>query len=59
MDEFQTAYVTHDFIGENEDEISLKKGELVIVFERDEEFQDGWWRVCVNNNINIIYIILY
>ncbi|KAI9264257.1 hypothetical protein BDA99DRAFT_508836 [Phascolomyces articulosus] len=44
MDEFQTVLVTHDFIGENEDEISLKKGEAVIVIEKDEEFQDGWWR---------------
>ncbi|KAG2218743.1 hypothetical protein INT45_003061 [Circinella minor] len=44
MDELKTVKVTHDFIGENEDEISLKKGEHVIVIEKDDEFQDGWWR---------------
>ncbi|KAI9498401.1 hypothetical protein BDB00DRAFT_447296 [Zychaea mexicana] len=44
MDEFETVHVVHDFTAENEDEISLKKGDPVLVIEKDEEFQDGWWR---------------
>ncbi|KAI8147658.1 hypothetical protein BJV82DRAFT_664884 [Fennellomyces sp. T-0311] len=44
MDHFEIVYATHDFVAENEDEIPLKKGEAVYVIEKDEDFQDGWWR---------------
>ncbi|KAI9312419.1 hypothetical protein BX666DRAFT_1987298 [Dichotomocladium elegans] len=44
MAELETVYVTHDFEAENEDEIPLRAGETVLVIEKDEEFQDGWWR---------------
>lgn len=45
MTAFETVYATHNFNAENEDEISLRAGEVVIVLEKDEGYQDGWWRV--------------
>ncbi|KAI9304338.1 hypothetical protein BJ944DRAFT_202856 [Cunninghamella echinulata] len=40
----ETVYVIHPFEAENNDEISLSIGDPVIILERDEEFNDGWWR---------------
>jgi hypothetical protein len=39
------VYALHDFVPENEDEISFRAGDRIEVIERDEEFQDGWWQV--------------
>lgn len=47
MAQLETVYVTHNFDAENDDEIALKAGEPVIVIEKDEEFKDGWWKVCI------------
>jgi hypothetical protein len=41
----ETAYVIHDFNATNEDEISLKAGEPVLVLEKDDLYNDGWWQV--------------
>ncbi|KAI8339971.1 hypothetical protein BC941DRAFT_500569 [Chlamydoabsidia padenii] len=38
------VYVIHQFEAENEDEISLCIGDPVIVLEKDDGFEDGWWR---------------
>ncbi|CAO3591763.1 unnamed protein product [Absidia cylindrospora] len=38
------VYVIHQFDAENDDEISLCIGDPVIVLERDDGFQDGWWQ---------------
>jgi hypothetical protein len=34
-----------DFPGTEEDEISFKRGEIVVVIAKDDGFGDGWWRV--------------
>lgn len=39
------VYVIHHFEAENEDEIGLRIGDPVIVLERDDGFEDGWWQV--------------
>lgn len=39
------VYALHDFLAENPDEISFKAGERIIILERDEQYQDGWYQV--------------
>lgn len=41
------VYGAHDFEAENQDEISFKAGERIIIIERDDQYQDGWWQVCI------------
>ncbi|KAM6501320.1 hypothetical protein JOM56_004334 [Amanita muscaria] len=38
------VYALHDFLPENEDEISFHAGDRIEVIERDDEFGDGWWQ---------------
>ncbi|KAJ3289237.1 polar growth protein [Borealophlyctis nickersoniae] len=39
------VYGKHNFVAEEEDEISFKAGEGVVVLEKDDLYSDGWWRV--------------
>lgn len=39
------VYALHDFLPENEDEISFRAGEPIEVIEKDDQFGDGWWQV--------------
>ncbi|KNE71794.1 hypothetical protein AMAG_16100 [Allomyces macrogynus ATCC 38327] len=41
--QYQVVYAVHDFKAEDEDEVSFKTGEEIVVLERDDEFGDGWW----------------
>jgi hypothetical protein len=41
----QIVFGLHNFIAEEADEISFGVGEPIIVLERDDQFQDGWWKV--------------
>jgi hypothetical protein len=41
----ETVIGTHNFVAENEDEISFRIGEVIVVLEKDEGYQDGWWQV--------------
>lgn len=41
----EVVYTVHKFEAENVDEISINVGEQVIVLEKDEGFNDGWWQV--------------
>ncbi|KAJ1660076.1 hypothetical protein IWQ61_000938 [Dispira simplex] len=34
----------HDFTADHEDEISFNSGERILVLERDEVYNDGWWQ---------------
>ncbi len=34
----------HDFVREHEDEIDFKAGDRILVVERDDLYQDGWWK---------------
>jgi hypothetical protein len=44
------VYALHDFVPENEDELTFKAGERIEVIERDDLYQDGWWQVCQSSN---------
>jgi hypothetical protein len=39
------VYALHDFLPENEDEVSFHAGERIEVVERDDLYGDGWWQV--------------
>ncbi|KAM6493705.1 hypothetical protein JOM56_010066 [Amanita muscaria] len=39
------VYALHDFLPENEDEISFRAGDRIEVIEHDDIFGDGWWQV--------------
>lgn len=45
MSGLETVIGTHNFVAENEDEISFRIGEVIVVLEKDEGYQDGWWQV--------------
>jgi hypothetical protein len=65
MSGLETVYVVHNFEAENVDEISINVGEQVIVLEKDEGFNDGWWQVCIPNYKNrekrvfLTHLIMY
>ena len=40
------VYARHDFIPEHDDEISFRAGDRIEVVEKDEQYGDGWWKVC-------------
>jgi hypothetical protein len=42
------VYALHDFLPENEDEVSFKAGEMIEVVEKDDQFGDGWWQVSLD-----------
>lgn len=51
----ETVYAVHNFEAENDDELTFQIGESVIVIQKDDGFNDGWWkvlneRVCIINN---------
>ena len=39
------VYALHDFLPENEDEISFRAGEPIEIIEKDDQYGDGWWQV--------------
>ncbi|KIY43160.1 hypothetical protein FISHEDRAFT_62927 [Fistulina hepatica ATCC 64428] len=39
------VYALHDFDPENDDEVPFLAGERIEVIEKDDEYQDGWWKV--------------
>lgn len=48
------VYALFDFIAEESDEITLWKGEPVIVLEKDEGYDDGWWKGrTIRNEVGI------
>ncbi|ORX46273.1 PH-domain-containing protein [Hesseltinella vesiculosa] len=40
----ETVYATHNFEADNPDEITFHLGEPILVLEKDEGYQDGWWQ---------------
>lgn len=52
MAALEIVYAVHKFEAENIDEISINIGEQVIVLEKDEGFNDGWWQVRSLVNLN-------
>lgn len=41
----ETVYAVHNFEAENDDELTFSIGEAVIVIQKDDGFNDGWWKV--------------
>jgi hypothetical protein len=41
----ETVYAVHNFEAENDDELTFQIGESVIVIQKDDGFNDGWWKV--------------
>jgi hypothetical protein len=41
----EQVFAIHDFEREHEDEISFLAGEPILVLEKDEKYNDGWWQV--------------
>jgi hypothetical protein len=41
----ETVYALHDFVGENDDEMTFYANEPIVVLEKDELYNDGWWQV--------------
>lgn len=41
----EIVYAIHNFVAENEDEIPFTLGDPIVVLEKDEKYQDGWWQV--------------
>lgn len=42
------VYAIHNFEAENEDEVTFRYGEPIVILEKDDQFLDGWWQVrCV------------
>jgi len=41
----ETVWAIHNFEAEAEDEISFHIGEPIIVIQKDDLYQDGWWEV--------------
>jgi hypothetical protein len=41
----KTVYAIHNFEAENEDELNFYTGEPIIVLQKDDGFDDGWWKV--------------
>lgn len=37
----------HDFKGRSDDELTLRKGDQVLVLENDKGFGDGWFIVSI------------
>ncbi|KAI0236902.1 hypothetical protein L0F63_001214 [Massospora cicadina] len=42
--EGEVVYAIHNFEASVEDEISLVAGEAILVIEKDELYNDGWWQ---------------
>ncbi|KAF8806186.1 hypothetical protein BYT27DRAFT_7191502 [Phlegmacium glaucopus] len=38
------VYALHDFLPENEDEVTFHAGERIEVIEKDDMYGDGWWQ---------------
>ena len=39
------VYARYNFVPEHADEISFCAGERIEVVEKDDMYQDGWWKV--------------
>lgn len=47
-DEPEYLVALHDFKGRTDDELSLKKGDHILVLENDNGFGDGWFIVSTS-----------
>lgn len=40
--------VLHDFDARSDDEITIRKGDHILVLETDQGFNDGWYIVSID-----------
>ncbi|KAG1441543.1 hypothetical protein G6F56_011434 [Rhizopus delemar] len=40
----EIVYAIHDFEAENEDELNFCTGEPIVIIQKDDGFDDGWWK---------------
>ncbi|KAL9544085.1 hypothetical protein MBANPS3_007800 [Mucor bainieri] len=38
------VYAIHSFEAENEDEMTFRYGEPIVILEKDDQYLDGWWQ---------------
>lgn len=50
----KTVYSVHKFVAENVDEISFNVGEKIMILEKDEGYNDGWWKVQEIGRLSIL-----
>ena len=41
----EQAKVTFDYEADNEDELTIRVGEIVEIISKDVDQQEGWWEV--------------
>lgn len=46
--ELDYLIVLHDFESRSDDELSMRKGDHILVLETDQAFNDGWFIVSIN-----------
>ena len=46
----ERAKVTFDYDADNDDELTIKVGEIVDIVNKDIE-QDGWWEVSLSETV--------
>lgn len=49
----ETVFAVHNFEAENDDELTFQIGESVIVIQKDDGFNDGWWKVLTRKKNTI------
>lgn len=45
MSDLETVYAIQNFEAENDDELTFHIGEPITVIQKDDGFNDGWWKV--------------
>lgn len=48
MTSLETVYAVHNFEAENNDELTFQIGEPIIIIQKDDGFNDGWWKVYIH-----------
>lgn len=46
----ETVWAIHNFEAEADDEITFHIGEPIVILQKDELYQDGWWEVSNSPN---------
>ncbi|KAG0212922.1 polar growth protein [Mortierella sp. GBA30] len=49
----ETVWAIHNFEAEAQDEISFNIGEPIIVLQKDELYQDGWWERTTGHKLGL------
>lgn len=55
----ETVWAIHNFEAEADDEISFHIDEPIIVLQKDELYQDGWWEVSNIKKKEVLYSRFY